>query len=64
MSHAFFVTAMKACFDPSEKLRYSEFCAITAYRFGKDEVDNTDPDINLLLKEFDSHIHTKVQPVF
>ena len=63
ISHAFFVTEITATFDPCE-LHYSGFCGMTAYRLGKDELDNKDPEVDLLLKAFDGHIMTKTKPVF
>ena len=63
VTHAFFVTAMTKTFEPNEKLRYSGYCALTAYRLGKDDdIEETDPHAHLLLRENDSHVRTKTEP--
>lgn len=64
VSHAFFVTGVTAIFDPSQKLHYAEFCAMTAYRLSKDVIDDSEPDWKLILKEFDDYVRTKADPVF
>jgi len=54
---------MTKTFEPNEKLRYSGYCALTAYRLGKDDdIEETDPHAHLLLRENDSHVRTKTEP--
>ena len=63
VSHALLVNEITATFDEVNHC-YSDFCAITGYRLGLDELDDLEPEAHMLLKGFDAHVRTKTPLVY